>query len=487
MLIVDAAAVAALLFAAQKVFNSKLGWRYLLIIAGALVLLIASSYLALPALRLSVQAIIIVLIVSVPVLFGGQLTALISGEAKTTPPTLNIFTQLSISILGAAILVMLGHGLNTQVGQFPVAIPIQAVNLADGLSASVASNQTATIFIEAPRSTWNGLTASSFSATVDTAKQGQGTYTLPIAVTSKVASARVLSVTPATVALTIEPIVKKTVSVVVKYTGHAGNGLVPDSPQLTPSKVDITGAQSVLSTITQVIAPVTLNGETTAIEQTVTGEVLDPSGNPISNVTITPATIDVKVNVITPGLSKTVGIVPIITGVPGSGYWVQTIATSPSVVTVTGTPDALAALTQLTTSAISVSGITSNTTLKTTLVIPAGITLLDNSNQTVSVVVGLGQTATTKTITPSLVYAGIPDGLQVASISPASISAIVSGLSTVLNGLADGSVSIKIDLSAYKSAGTYSVTITNASFVLPNGVSLVSFLPSAISVTLSSK
>lgn len=424
-----------------------------------------------------------------PVLFKDNLVDLVTNNkdgslqnAVLQPVILGV-----VSLLLAVIVASLGNGISTKVAQFPTQIPVQAVNLASGLSANVTSNQNVTIFISAPRSVWNTLTADSFSATVDTTKQTEGTYDLVVSVSTKVSAAKIVSIAPTSVSVTIEPVIKKTVPVVVKYKGQAGTGLVPDSPQLTPDKVDVTGAKSVMANITHAVATVALNGETGAIEQKPDVAVIDPSGNSITNLIINPALIDVKVNLIKPGLTKVVGVLPVITGQPGSGYWVKTVSTNPSTVSITGQPDVLSAISQINTAALSVSGITTTTNIKATLTVPSGITLVDTTIQTVTVTVTLDQTSTTKTITPEINYTNLSAGLQVSTTTPTSISSIVSGLSATLSSLLDGAVKVALDLSAYKSAGTYSVTITNSNFTLPSGVSLTSFLPSAISVTLVSK
>ena len=77
--------------------------------------------------------------------------------------------------------------------------------------------------------------------------------------------------------------------------------------------------------------------------------------------------------------------------------------------------------------------------------------------------------------------------LKVTTITPTSVSTIVSGLTSILQNLSGADVKLKLDLAPYKSAGTYSVSIKNSFFVLPEGVSLTSFLPSSIDVTLDNR
>jgi hypothetical protein len=91
-----------------------------------------------------------------------------------------------------------------------------------------------------------------------------------------------------------------------------------------------------------------------------------------------------------------------------------------------------------------------------------------------------------KTVSPTINYQDLSGSLKVTLITPASLSVLVSGPIDKLATI-DGQVVINLPLSIYKSAGTYSVSITKEMLVLPADISLVSFLPSAIDVTLSNK
>lgn len=487
-----------LLFSALAAFfifqalNSQRGWRYVGFLSGSFALLVVSSIFALPGLHLFAQGAVIVLTVALPVLFQDEWQSMLSSKpnANQSPakaaPLIGTPAVAGLSVLFALLLVGASTGVTTRTGTFPDGVKLTAVNVPDGLSASFGNTQTVQVVVSAPRDKWQSLTADSFSAAVDLGGQKEGTYNLPVQVTSKVSGILIVKTTPAEVVVTVEPVVKKTVAVAVSFSGKAGNDLVPGQPEITPDKVELTGPKSVVSTITQVIAPIKLAGQTANIDQKVDLSAQTPDGQTITIVSVNPAQAEVKVPLVKAGKLKTVGVQATITGQPKSGYWVQTVSVTPPVVTVTGPADQLEALGQISTAAFSVDGLTANKTQSLTLTLPSGITVADQT-QTVSVTVTIAQTATTKTITPQLTYAGLADNLQVTGTNPPSLSAIVSGLSSLLGSTSDGDIKVALDLSAYKSAGTYAVTIINSSFTFPSGIALVSFLPSSISVTLSAK
>lgn len=491
-IVLDVIFTAVAAYAVIQAINTPRGGRYLLFLGGGLILLLVSSLIALPGLHLFAQANIIGLIIALPILFKDRWQQWLDPQvavntvSAAAPRSFNQPAAMGLAALFALLIVGVSTGITTRTGEFPEEVTLTAVNVPDGLSASFGSLQGVTVLISAPREKWHSLTSSSFSAAVDLGNQKEGTYTLPVNVTSKVSGVKIVKTSPATVAVTVEPVIKKTVPVVVAFSGKAGNDLVPDTPEINPANVDVTGPKSVLATLTQVVAPVQLDNQTTDIDQTVDLQAQTPSGKVISSVTMEPAEVQVKVRLVKSGKLKTVPIAATVVGQPKSGYWVETVAVTPAVVNVTGPVDQLTNLTSVPTASFSVDGLSADKTEQLTLNLPSGISIAD-STQKVSVVVKISQTSTTKSITPQLVYSNLSSNLQVSSVSPTSISAIISGPSSLLGAINDGAVKVTIDLSAYKSAGTYSVGITNESFVLPENISLVSFLPSAISVTVSSK
>lgn len=489
-LVIDLALAGVALYYLLQILNNRRGWRYLLLLSAGLASLIVAAYFDLDGLHLLSRAFLLILVIALPVLFHQEWSELLSRTApvNTAPvaPVLSRSSLIGLSLVLAIALVLLGNGVTNKTAELPQGIPIEALNLADGLSAKLGSERKVQIIVSAPRQTWQTLTEDSFSATVDVAKQGEGTYDLPIMVTSKVSGVEVRRVKPTRLSVTVEPVIRKTVPIVAKFSGKAGNDLVADTPTFNPEKVEITGPKSVVTDLTQVIANVKLNGETGPLDQKITLVVQDSSGEVIQGVTVNPESVNLKVNLVKAGKLKTVGIVPVITGTPKAGLWVKGISVTPGVVTLTGPVDELEKITQISTAPVSVNGLDSDTESKATLSFPSGITAADDI-KTVTIKISLTTSSTIKSITPQLVYANLSPALQVTSTNPTSIIAIISGPTDKLAALADGDVKINLELSAYKSAGNYSLTIRNADFVLPDGVSLVSFLPSAIGVTLADR
>jgi len=486
----DILLVAVILYFIIRTFNSRKNISYLALIGLALAILVISAFITLPGLHVLAQFGLILLVIGLPLflddrwlgLFGNSRAGLTSLE----PPYLNPFLVGLFSVIASFMIVGLVSGIGAKTAELPNGVPLVAVNLPTGMAASFGSQVTAKVIVSAQNDKWRSLTADNFSATVDVAAQGEGTYDLPVKLTSKVQGVTIVRVNPSNVVVTVEPVIKKTVTVVAKFSGKAGDGLVPDEPIFEPLKVEASGPKSVLSSLTQAFIQVKLNGENQKIVQKYGLVALNASGEVIGSVSFSPTEAEATINLVKAGNLKTVGIRPATTSQPASGFWVKSITLDPAVVTVSGSADQLSKLTEIATEPISVAALAADTTALTTLSLPSGITVADGTNK-ISAKIDLELVSTVKTVVPQLDYDGLSSLLKVTAITPSSISALVSGSSSVLSALADGTIKVRISLSPYQSPGTYSITIKSTDFTLPEGIGMVSFLPSAVSVVLENR
>ncbi len=404
------------------------------------------------------------------------------SESASAHPSLLV----AMSVVGAVFLTGLSNGPGLKTAELPQGVPVNATNLAEGISANFGSQKRIQVIVRAPRTAWATLKADDFSASVDVKALAEGTHEVPVAVTSKRSEVEVVRTKPTRVTVALEPVIRKTVTVVARFSGKAADDLVPDDPVFTPDKVEVTGPKSIVSDITQAVTQISLDNQKEKIEQKFQLVALSSSGSVIEDVTFTPAEVAASVALVKAGKLKTVGIRVKTTGQPASGYWASEITTTPSTLLVTASADLLDKLNSVETDAVPLTGLSKDIEVQVGLALPSGVAAAETIGK-ITVRIKLAETATTRSITPTIVYEGVDAGLKVTAISPTSVNMIVSGFSNTLAGLSGSDIQLKLNLSPYKSAGTYAVTIQNTFFTLKDGVSLVSFLPSVINVTLEVK
>lgn len=482
---VDFILLAVVAYGILQFLNSEKGLRYLGVVVVGLVGLTVSAFWRLPGLHALFQLSIVALIVSFPVIFHDRWNQLLAGIQSPIPTLLPRYGLILGSCALAATAVFLGSGGLVKISEVPSEITVRAINLAEGLTANFGSGSNVRVIVSAPRDIWGEISADIFSATIDTVGRTEGTYDLPITVVSQLDSVKIITIKPTKAVVTIEPVIKKTVSVALRTTGSAGDQLIPGEAVFDPDKVEIAGPKTVIADISQVYAPVKLNGETATIELPIVLVALNSAGEAITAVEISPSQAKMTLPLVKAGTTKTVGIRPVLSGSPAAGYWISGISVDPAVITVQGSADVLTNLPDIATTAIAVTNITKDSVQTVTLDFPTGIT--PTTLASVKVTIKLSKTDTTKTIAPEISYVGLDPALKVASINPTSLSVVISATADVLAGITGTQVGLKVNLAAYKSAGIYSVPLINGDFELPTGVSLTSFLPSAIDVTLENR
>lgn len=472
-------------------FNHRRGLIYLGIMAALILIITGTSYLALPGLRFLSGMSLLVLIIGLPVVFRRRLDQLRPDQPSeysqsiVSPPTLSGTNRAVLAVVLGLVVFGFNAGSAVRVGELGQKVVITAVNLTDGTSANLGNSTQVAVVVSAPRDRFATINPDELTATVDVGKRQEGSHDLPISVNSPDQKIKVVRFRPSRVSVKIEPVISKTVGLVAKFSGRAANDLVPDEPIFQPDRVEISGPKSVVADIVQLIVPVKIDGATSIIEQKFVPVGLNSAGEIIGNLIVTPKEVSGRIALIRAGKIKTVGVRANLTGTPGGGFWVRSASVEPATVTLTGAVEALDKVTEILTEAISVAGLTEGKSVTTKLLI-TGVTLAAPIDK-VTVKVELAALPTTKTVTPEIIYANLAGSLKVAKLDPALLALLIVGPSDLLNGLIGSEVKLNLDLSAYKSAGSYSLVIVPAQFQLPAGVGLVSFLPSAIDITLENR
>lgn len=371
----------------------------------------------------------------------------------------------------------------TTVAKFPSGIPIKVINLNPGMVA-IYDQKEADIQIAAEPAVWQNLTTESFTAFIDLGGRSPGTYTVPLNVTTTVSDLQIISKTPSSLVVSIEPGVEKGVPVVAKISGNAAENMTAGDITFNPEKVKISGPNSVVSGISQVVAPIVLSGESENFSKSVKILAEDNEGHAVNFVSYLPQQVSADVKIVKAGNVKNLGVKVVTSGVPASGFYVSSVSTNPAILGVIGSADILRALSSISTQSVDISNLNKNLSIKVFIDIPSGVKI-DGNISSVTVTINLSSTPITRTLTIPVKTQNLPSGLKIVSISPQTIDTVVAGPSDVINGLSSDNISLEIDLLSANS-GSNIVNITNNNFSLPAGVSISGFQPQNVNIILSS-
>ena len=237
-------------------------------------------------------------------------------------------------------------------------IPVEAVNLADGLVMSESVN--VRVRVKANADDVRDLTADDFRATIDANDLVPGeTVARVVNVESRRPNVRVVAVQPPDVLVTALEASTRELPVTVRLRGElpAGFRVLPGvSPAAEPSIARITGKADLVSSVAAIEIEATITGvreESFVVE----GELVarTAAGNRV-DVQLTPGRGRATVRIEQIVSQRLVPVLPQITGATEKGYRVVAITIDPAAVTVSGPTDVIEGLKLLSTERIDITG-----------------------------------------------------------------------------------------------------------------------------------
>jgi len=347
-----------------------------------------------------------------------------------------------------------------EVRAFPRPVTLEIIGQDPGLVIVGNVPEKVTITLRAPHSTWNELNNGSdgqVRAILDLSGLVAGEHNVEIQHQVKVRPVRVVSVSPQTLDLILEPLATKTVPIRLALRGEPAIGYQAGTAQLEPGETVISGPRSLIARVSQVQADLSMAGVRQDVQTTLPIRILDASGTAISGLTISPENVLVNLPITQQGGYRDIAVKVDVRGQVAGGYRLTNISVYPPVLTVFSENPLLVNDLPgfVETEPLNLNGESQNLETRLKLTLPAGISVV--GDQTVQVQVGIAA------IEGSLSLSGIPveitglgPGLQ-AHISPGTVDVILTGPLPVLDKLTPGDVKFVVDLTGL-SSGTHQAT-----------------------------
>jgi YbbR domain-containing protein len=244
-----------------------------------------------------------------------------------------------------------------------------------------------TITISGIKDLVQSLQEQDIHAYVDVSDQTAGVCNLPIQ-TGVPDNIQVLSIYPQTVRVSLDYRESKKVPVKVVLQGTPAPGFMILNPAVTPGVVTVSGPSGQLGGLQEVQAVV----NTTGVNINITTKVpLQVSGYG-DELELNPKEAEVVVPVVPSGLVKNVPVIADIRGTPGLNQAVKSVAVEPTMVELTGAQDALAGLATVYTQPVDITGATDQVVEDVDLVLPQGVSLVNQGQVHVTVDLGAATT-----------------------------------------------------------------------------------------------
>ncbi len=360
-------------------------------------------------------------------------------------------------------------------------VPVEAINLPPAAYPLTQQVGTVDVRYRLAADAVSRVTVESFAVTVDLGEYDMELAPEPQALTITVRSltdgVEVLDYTPTTVPVELDRLGQREVPVVVER-GSVPDGLSIGTPRVSDQTAVATGPESQLGRVERAVARVQIFESGIDIERQVDLVAVDVDGAQVDAVELEPATVTVEIDVRAVETSKTVAVRPDVRGSVADGFEVSSLTAEPSVVTIFGRPDDLAAVDQVRTEPVSIAGLSETITLQVELDLPNG-TRLSGGGGSVEVTVEVEAAVATRTLRLGLVCEGADEGVACLPHQE-QVSVTLRGLAAVLAGLDPGELTPVLDVSGLD-PGDHQV---QPAVDVPNGVQVVSISPESVPLTL---
>lgn len=369
---------------------------------------------------------------------------------------------------------------------FPYPIPVKILNLEEGLIISNPVQTEVKIRIRALANIWEQLKPESFEATVDLQGLTAGQHEVPVSITTLEKSVAVLSVEPSHIIINLEEITERKIRVRVKVLDEESIplGYISRLPAVTPEQITISGPKTAVAQVAEAVVEVSLkNARETVIKQDAP-ILLDGTGNRVQGLTLSPATVIVRVVVERQVGYRDVTVRAVTRGSPAPGYWISNISVEPALVTVYGQQSVIEKLPgYLDTETIDVSNAKQDVIKRIALALPEGVLVLGEGagREGILVQINIQPLMGGQTIRRELELQGLRLGLK-ATASPTAVDIILFGPLPALQELQPTDVQVTLDLIGL-GKGIHKVT---PKVVLPEGLGLEvkSIVPDIVQVTI---
>lgn len=340
--------------------------------------------------------------------------------------------------------------------QYERAIPIEVVGQDPNLVLTSPIPDANNIKLSAPQSIWTQMQteANPVTAVVDLSGLAAGTHDVPVQIQVRLRPVQVVSTTPESITITLEPLETKTFAIELIQRGEPAVGFVAGTPAMNVDTATISGAQSQVERVERVRAVLDNNEVRENISRTLTLQALDAGGAPVDTVTLSPASVTVEQNVTNRGGYRNVVVKVATTGLIASGYRLTNISVSPPAVTIFSTdPQLVNDLPgYVETASLDLTGARDDLDVNLPLELPPGVSVV--GEQTVAVQVGIAAIESSLTLSAMRVeVTGLEPG-QAARISPETVDVILSGPLPLLDSLTKDDVRVIVEMNG-EGLGTY--------------------------------
>lgn len=373
-----------------------------------------------------------------------------------------------------------------EVRDYPAPLSLQVRGLDPSLVIIGNLPASVSVRLGAPSSLWQQLIAQPqpVGAYIDLTGLTEGEHIVDVEIESMLRPIRVVSASPAQLNVTLEQRSVRDIPITASLQGQLALGFQLDGISVEPESATVIGPLSLMTQVVGLQAVLDVNQARESISASVPLRAVDANGVVLSGLTIEPAEVSMEVSILQSGGYRDVAVKVETIGQPASGFRVTDISVSPPVVTLfSADPQVVANLPGfVSTQPLDLTNLNDDLETRLLLDLPQGVIVV-GEEQNVRVSVGIAPVESSVLLNLNVEVIGLVS-TRTATLSPESVSVIISGPLTVLQNLSPADVRLIVDVSGL-ALGTH--MLEPEAEILPSGVQILSITPSSIEVVISRK
>lgn len=372
----------------------------------------------------------------------------------------------------------------TETRTYPRPLSMEIIGLDPNLMVINEISQQVNLAIRAPASIHTQLEndINLIDVLLDLSGLEAGVYTLTPQVNVGLSPAEIIRITPSSVFIKLDSVITRNFPIELTLIGNPTIGYEVQTPELSDETVNISGPQSLIDNIANVVAEISIVDVSENIQRVIELTPLDAEEVPVTDVTVNPATIQVTIPVTQRGGFRTVVVKIVTSGQIASGYRLTNIFAMPPTVTIfSADPNLVETIPGFVeTTPINLNAASEDIEIRIALNLPEGINVVGSQNVTVQIGIDPIQSSIGFTNIP-IQLEGLEEGLE-AEISPENVDIFLSGPLPLLDELDQDTILVLINLSD-RGLGTYQLAPEVR--LEDDQITVDAVLPSSIEVTIS--